>query len=207
MRNRPPVLNRYTSLPVALDVLSQKHITLLTPDLWEDRNDAYYLERYREEMGFSCVLAICFSLCGETFHHWHVFSHGSSGVCIEFDPARLLKSVANQEGFRTDEVSYRTIGTVRRSKPDPAAWPFLKRKPYKHEGEFRILYESNTETAPAKHVDIDLAAVRQVTLSPWLPESVADSVKDIITKIDGCDRLRINRSSLIENEDWKKAIG
>lgn len=70
MRNRPPILNRYTSLPVALDILSEKHITLLTPDLWEDRNDAYYLERYREKLGFSCVLAICFSQRGETFHHW-----------------------------------------------------------------------------------------------------------------------------------------
>jgi hypothetical protein len=207
MRNRRPVLNRYTSLPVALDVLSHKRITLLSPDLWEDRNDAYYLERYREEMGFSCVLAICFSRCGETFHHWRVFSHGFSGVCIEFDRAGLLKSFASQEGFRTGDVSYPWVRTVQRGRPKPETWPFLKRKPYKDEREFRIVFESKTDTARAKHVNIDLAAVRLVTLSPWLPESVANSVTNIIGKIDGCDRLKINRSSLIENEDWKKAIG
>ena len=207
MRNRPPVLNRYTSLPFAMDVLSRKRITLLTPDDWEDRNDAYYLERYRERMGLSCVLAICFSRCGETFHHWHVFSHGSSGVCIEFDRARLLKSVENQEGFRIGDVLYRTIRTVRRGGLPPKDWPFLKRKHYKHEAEFRILFESRTDGARMKHVEIDLAAARQVILSPWLPKNVGDSIKDIIKKIDGCKELKVNQSSLIENEDWKKAIG
>ena len=134
-------------------------------------------------------------------------SHGFSGVCIEFDKTELLKSVANQEGFRTGEVSYRWVRTVQRGKPEPETWPFLKRKPFKDEREFRIVFESKTVGKRAKHVDIDLASIRLITLSPWLPASVANSVTDIIRKIDGCDRLKINRSSLIENEDWKKAIG
>ena len=78
----PEILNRYTSLPIALDVLSQKRITLLSPETWEDRNDAYYLERYRVKKELCCVLAICFSIRPETFHHWRVFSSGSAGVCI-----------------------------------------------------------------------------------------------------------------------------
>jgi len=82
-------LNRYTSLPIALDVLAKKHITLLSPETWEDRNDAYYLERYRDERKLRSLLAICFSLHRETFHHWRVFSSGSSGVCIEFDKEKL----------------------------------------------------------------------------------------------------------------------
>lgn len=206
MSKRQPILNRYTCLPVALDVLAKKRLTLLPPDLWDDRNDAYYLERYRQARDFSCVLAICFSQCAETFHHWRVFSHGFSGVCIEFDKASLLKSLVDQKGFRTGEVVYRLIKTVRRSNLGPQQWPFLKRKPYKDEREFRIVFESKAETARAKHVDIDLASIRKVTLSPWLPGPVADSVMDIVKRIDGCDRLSVNRSSLIDNDDWKKAI-
>jgi hypothetical protein len=34
------ILNRFTSLPIAVDVLYRKRITLLTPDFWEDENDA-----------------------------------------------------------------------------------------------------------------------------------------------------------------------
>ena len=44
-----PILNRYTSLPIALDILVRHRVTLLSPETWEDRNDAFYLERYREE--------------------------------------------------------------------------------------------------------------------------------------------------------------
>lgn len=199
-------LNRYTSLPVALDVLLQKRITLLSPDVWEDRNDAYYLERYRKEGGFSTVLAICFSQQGETCNHWQVFSNGLSGVKIEFDKQALLASICNMPGFRTGEMAYSLIRTVQKSKPAIADWPFLKRKPYQNESEFRIVYESKTDTAQVKHVSIDLSTVRRVTLSPWLPDSISDSVKRCIRNIDGCRHLKVTRSSLIENASWKDAI-
>jgi len=202
----PSTLSRYTSLPVALDVLSEKRITLLSPDLWEDRNDAYYLERYKEQGGFTCVLAVCFSQSNETCHHWQVFSHGFSGVRIEFDKKALLTSVPTSGDFRSREVVYRLIQTVRNNKPNMDDWPFLKRKPYKNEAEFRIVYQSKADTSQVKHVGIELVAIRRVTLSPWLPESIAESVKETISRIDGCSRLKVFRSSLIENSSWKNAI-
>lgn len=203
---KPSLLNRYTSLPIALDVLCRKRITLLSPDTWEDRNDAYYLERYRMEMKFRSVLAICFSDRREAFHHWRVFSHGSSGVCLEFDKEKLLQTFANKTGFRSQKVTYLWVEEVEKKKPQIAMRPFIKRKPFDDEGEFRIIYESNTERTRAKQVHIDLAVVRKVTLSPWLPDSVADSVTSIIQRIDGCGRILVNRSSLIDNSGWRKAI-
>jgi hypothetical protein len=53
---------------------------------------------------------------------------------------------------------------------------------------------------------IDLAAVRKVTLSPWLPDSVAESVTSIVKRIDGCEGIDVNRSSLTNNSRWRKAI-
>ena len=56
---KPPsklaILNRYTTLPILLDILHKKHIMLLSPETWEDRNDAYYLERYRLKSKFRSV--------------------------------------------------------------------------------------------------------------------------------------------------------
>jgi hypothetical protein len=202
----PLLLNRFTSLPSALDVLSRKRITLLSPEAWEDRNDAYYLERYREEMKFRSVLAICFSLKRETFHHWRVFSSGSCGVCIEFNKAKLLQSVANQKGFRSGNVTYPLISQLQRNTPELETWPFLKRRPFEDEKEFRIIYESKTENLRAKHIDIEIASIRKVTLSPWLPDPVADSVRKIIKRIVGCAALEVNRSSLIDNAAWREII-
>jgi len=201
-----PFLNRYTSLPVAIDVLFQRRITLLSPETWEDRNDAFYLERYREEKELQTLVAICFSTLRETFHHWKVFSGGSSGVCIEFDKARLLKAFTNSKGFRYDEMKYRWVKTVKSKRPAVENWPFLKRKAFRDEGEFRIIYENSEAHERTKHVEIDLRTINKVTLSPWLPDPVVKSVRALIKTIKGCQQLKVNRSSLIDNAGWKKAI-
>ena len=201
-----PILNRYTSLPVAIDVLVQRRLTLLSPETWEDRNDAFYLERYRERKKLRTLVAICFSARGETFHHWKVFSSGSSGVCIEFDKNQLLKAFPSSGGFRHREIEYRLIKTVNESRPELKRWPFLKRKAFKDEGEFRIIYESRAAHEGIKHVDIDLSTVRRVKLSPWLPDGVAESVQALIKSIKDCESLSVKRSPLIDNAGWKRAI-
>ena len=201
-----PKLNRYTTLPIALDMLAKKRMTLLSPETWEDWNDAYYLERYRQELRFRSVLAICFSMSSETFHHWRIFSHGVSGVCIEFNKVMLLQSLNGTEGFRSSDVTYNYIPRLDGNPPDIEKWPFMKRHPFKAEEEFRIIYESKKESIRFKHVDLDLSAIKRVTLSPWLPEPVAESVINLIKSIDGCGHLNVNRSSLLDNATWRNWI-
>ena len=200
------VLNRFTSLPIALDVLYARRITLLSPETWEDRNDAYYLERYRDERKLRSLLAICFSLRGETFHHWRVFSNGSAGACIEFDKDKLLRLISGKKGFRHDKVSYHWIGDLRKQKPALESWPFSKRKPFEDEAEYRITFESKTDSLRAYSVPIDLSVIRKVTLSPWLPDGVAKSVITVIRAIHGCANLDVSRSSLINNAGWREII-
>lgn len=199
-------LNRYTSLPIAMDVLANRHITLLSPETWEDRNDAYYLEQYKQERKLGTLVAVCFSICSETFHHWKVFSSGSAGVCIEFNTERLLKAFGKGAGFRTGKVEYCLIRDVKNKRPPLNRWPFLKRRAFRDEQEFRILYESDNEKLRLKSVGIDLASVQKITLSPWLPALVAKSVVGIIKKIDGCSKMDVRVSSLLDNAGWRKAI-
>lgn len=206
MNPKPPILNRYTSLPVALDVLVEKRLTLLSPETWEDRNDAFYLERYREEKNLKTLVAICFSATGETFHHWKIFSSGSSGARIEFDKERLLTTFPSSGGFRHDTITYSLVKTVNKNKPEVDRWPFLKRKAFKDEHEFRIIYESANNYEHIKHVDIDLSSVKRVILSPWLPDAVTKTIRVLIKSIEGCKDLPVKRSQLIENTGWKRAI-
>jgi len=202
----PKFLNRYTTLPILMDMLWRKQITMLSPQTWEDRNDAYYLECYQEVKELGAVLALCFSTKRETFHHWRVFSHGSSGVCIEFDgPAFLARALANPD-FRCQPVEYCRIDELEAKKPAVSRWPFLKRRPFADEAEFRVIYESLTAGDLSQPLDYDIGSVNRVTLSPWMPKAVADSVIALIKTIDGCSDLYVNRSSLVENGRWKKAI-
>jgi hypothetical protein len=201
-----PFLNRYTALPILLDVLHNRHITLLSPNTWEDRNDAYYLERYQVKGKLGSVLAICFSLEKETFHHWRIFSHGSSGVCIEFDKLKLLQHFVPQADFRHKQVEYHWISDLKKKKPDLKQWPFLKRKPFKDEREYRVIFESSTSSLRHKNVPIDVACVRHVTLSPWLPKTVASAVITVIKGMPGCSKLSVSPSTLIDNAEWRAAI-
>lgn len=204
--SKTAILNRYTTLPILLDMLQQRHVTLLSPETWEDRNDAYFLEQYRLASELQSVLAVCFSERGETFHHWRIFSSGSSGVCIEFDKKRLLNGFAGLDGFRHKAVTYRLIQDLNRNKPELSSWPFLKRKPFKDEQEYRIIFESATENLRSKSVAMDLTSIRRVTLSPWLPTTIAPAIKTVLRCIEGCGHIEVRSSSLIDNAKWRAAI-
>lgn len=200
------ILNRYTSLPILLDMLVRKSLILLNPTSWEDRNDSFYVEKYRETKGLKSVLALCFTTRRETFHHWKVFSNGSSGVCIEFNKVKLLGFVRQVPGVRWRTVKYKLIKELRQHPPGVEDWPFLKRRPFRDEGELRIIYETSELCEETKEIPFDLRCIRKITLSPWLPASLRETVAIIINQIDGCESLEVNRSTLIENFSWRARV-
>ena len=206
MASLPDELYRYTTLPVLLDILARKSITLISPTSWEDRNDAHYLERYKATKKLKTLLAVCFTTRNETFHHWRIFSSGSSGVCIDFDANLLLPAFVAIRGIMAGPVVYKYIVQLQRRKPRIDQWPFLKRKPFDDEREFRILYKSEKEELDSLRVPFDLAAIRKIHLSPWLPRSISESIIQIAKSIDGCKGLKIQRSSLLETRTWREAI-
>lgn len=204
-RSEGSYLNRYTSLPIVLDMLEHRRLALLSPETWQDRNDAHYLERYREDRKIDSVLAVCFSRSRETYHHWSIYAGGASGVCVEFDRQQLLESIP-ATGYRHGAVRYRRIDKLELKNPSIKWWPFLKRKPFRDELEYRIIYEGETAHERVHYIPIKLSWINKVTLSPWLPEAVENCVIDSIRRIDGCSGLNVFRSTLINNARWRAVI-
>jgi hypothetical protein len=196
-------LRRYTDLPALVYLLTEKKITLLDPRSWDDVNDSYYLELYREKKGLESVFALCFTKTDETYHHWRVFGNGPCGVCITFNTRALKAAVKSVDGLRADRVRYRTVRGRRGETLETQALPFLKRYAFKPDREFRLVYESATMRASRPDIAIPLSCIERVTLSPWLSEDLAPTVKSLLHSIPGCDRLKIVRSTLINNEEWK----
>lgn len=199
-------LRRYTNLASTIYLLQTRAVTLLDPESWEDRNDIYYLKKFKEQHNLKTLLALCFTDTNETFHHWKVFSPGSDGVCVEFNQEKLLKHIRDREGFLYDYVDYEKIRTVKREPPDLRDLPFLKRIPYRDEQEYRIIYTNDFDLCLTYDVAIDLECIRRITLSPWMPKLLSDSVKETLKSISGCDSLEITRSTLLDNSQWKNAI-
>jgi hypothetical protein len=85
IKERKEKINRYTSLPILLDLLKRKKLVLLYPKTWEDKNDYQIILEYKRREKIHNLFAICFSTDDETIHGWKNYASGISGCLIEFD--------------------------------------------------------------------------------------------------------------------------
>ena len=199
----PTYLRRYTDLPALLHILSVKRITLLDPKSWDDKNDSFFMSLYKERKKLKTVLALCFSQTVETYHHWRVFSNGPAGVCIVFDRAALLKEMEKVAGISTNSVTYSSLKDAKARKLKVNHLPFVKRYGFRPEKEFRALYTSPDAEHFSLDVPIEINCIRSISLSPWMHSSLATSTVAAIRAINGCEKLKVSRSTLISNEQWK----
>jgi hypothetical protein len=195
-------LRRYTDLPSLLHLLRTQQITLLDPQNWDDKNDSYFLKLYKEKFGLRSVLVLCFTRTSEKYHHWRVFANGASGICISFRRESLLRAVRKIGKIRTGEVRYLKLDEIEKMKLKARDLPFLKRYPFEHEEEFRIVFESSRRLA-SLDIPVPLSCIDRITLSPWLHLALAAEVKKVIWGIEGCEDLRVHRSTLISNAEWQ----
>jgi hypothetical protein len=193
-------LNRFTTLPVLLDLLKRKKLVLLDPSRWEDRNDSCILAEYKERKKVKRVLALCFCYGDETIHQWKTFSDGTSGCCIEFDGVRLRK-LFDAHKLRHDFVRYKKLRELKKGSILVDEIPFMKRWPYRCEEEYRVIREDN-DPGPTYEIEIDLRLIRKVTISQKMPDTVYDTIKGYLREVSNNPTKKINRSTLYENRVW-----
>ena len=196
-------LRRYTELPFVIDYLQTNELALLDPSTWDDKNDSYFIKRYADDKGALSTAALCLTECYETYHHWSIFSNGTSGVCIEFNKDKFRAQLKGINKLRAETVQYKAIDELKTSPPSVNELPFLKRYAFKDENEFRLFWESEKPDCSIFKIKMPLTVVERIILSPWLPQSVVSHVKTTLKSIPGCEFIKIYRSTLVENEDWK----
>lgn len=193
-------LNRFTTIPFLIDMLSRETLTLLNPDFWEDYNDRVTVKAYQTETKSESIYALCLTDRNETIHHWNAFSNGTSGCCIEFNPEKLFAILNKDKNIVHDKVEYINIRDIKSS--NRSKLPYLKRKPFNPENEYRIIATSSKAQAPTYDVKIDLGIIRKITLSSKLPESVFESLMDVIQNINPNFKGQISHSTLFKNSRW-----
>ncbi|OOQ61910.1 DUF2971 domain-containing protein [Mucilaginibacter pedocola] len=196
-------LNRFTTLPVLLDLLQRKKLTLLNPKLWDDKNDSEVILAYKEKKNIKNLFAVCLSHGDETIHHWKTFSDGTSGCLIEFNAEKLFEIIDKVDNLKHGKVIYRKLSDVEKadSPIDVDKMPFTKRWPYRCEEEYRIIVESNTDETFFE-IDIPLDVIKRITISQHMPEPIYATLKNHLKGLRGDPKSRINRSTLYENKRW-----
>ena len=197
-------LRRYTELPFLIEMLQTREIALVNPQFWDDRNDSYYLQQYGSLTGLESIFCMCLTETNETYHHWRIFSHGTGGVCIEFHKGMLQEDVLTAPDLRAEPVIYRTLQDLRQSRPLTKDLPFLKRHAFSDEMEFRLFVARQKYKDGVFRVPVRLGSISRIMLSPWLPKTVATQTKNTLKAISGCSKLKIYRSTLVDNASWKK---
>jgi hypothetical protein len=202
-----PRLRRYTDLSAAIHILQTKSLTLTDPDRWDDGNDRFSMAEYKKRRGLQSLLAMCFADCGETYHHWRVFTEGKSGVCFELDKIAFLESLDALDGFEYRKVDYRRLNILSGNPGwNVADLPFIKRAPYKPEKELRVIFCSDDSSIDAVPVPIEPRWIKSIRLSPWMPKPLHDAVRRTLKKIDGFETLPVQSTSLIGSDTWKRWV-
>jgi hypothetical protein len=194
-------INRFTSIPVLLDMLKCKRLVLLDPASWDDKNDSAIMAEYKRRKKVDKLFALCCSQGDETIHHWRTFADGISGCCVEFSYAKLVELLKAVEGVRYGPVVYRKIWELKEGTIAVDKIPFTKRWPYRCEDEFRIIWEGSTPK-DCFEIPFDLSIINRITVSQRMPKPVYATIRKHLQ--DACDNpdQRINRSTLYQNDIW-----
>lgn len=184
-------------------MLQRQSITLLPPSGWDDKNDQLMMSTYAKGKQLKTLLALCLTSRGETYHHWKVFTDKSNGVCIHF------KQDGFKKAMRSSDVQVRKMQYLKLDELDPGAHrlenlPFLKRFGFGDEGEYRAVYQSKDAEAGLKRVDIDLDIIEKITLNPWMPAAIFETVRPIVEKLRQGAHFGVAHSSLIDNRRWRE---
>lgn len=202
MTESTKVFRRYTDLASLLDMLHHKAITLLRPDTWDDRNDQLMMKTYADCFELKTLLALCLTSRGETYHHWKVFTDKSSGVCIHFR-SNEFKQTMRAAKVTVKKVKYLKLNELVAKDHPIVTLPFLKRFGFGDEGEYRAVYKNKAAENCLKQVQIDLNIIERISLNPWMPEPVFNSVRTIIEAQRQGATFTVDRSSLIDNQHWR----
>ncbi|MEQ1510941.1 MAG: DUF2971 domain-containing protein [Sphingopyxis sp.] len=219
MTSSKNLYRRYTSLPVLIDMLVSKRITIVGYDSWADANDRYSMDSYKSLnpkvtfLGAYCVA----KSTNQTYHQWKVFADGQSGVCIVFDASKFENFCASLDSTRyiCRDVKYIPYMSSKNEQDkklheafvdvDRCNLPFAKRSGFSAEKEFRILYSSTDRDEKIHHIDFDTSMIAAVILSPSLPDGLLSSVKSTLKSIDGCPKS-VTKARLLDSRAWQQSL-
>jgi mRNA deadenylase 3'-5' endonuclease subunit Ccr4 len=190
----------YTRLPGLINILESKAFWLSDPDKWEDKNDCAAVNAYKRITGAEKIRAFCLANGLEMVHHWFAYAKGKDGCCIFLNKEKILGHIKGNEHFLTGPVLYYsqedlTAKKLREIKEvDEKQLPFIKRRPYECEQEYRILWTGKT-SEPEPFIPIK-DCIEYVTLSPRFNEYTAETVSSMLLNKYG---IKTKRSRILES--------
>lgn len=192
------ILNRFTSIEKMFEILTEEKLRMSDYHYWEDKNDVSLLDEYKAKVGIKSLFVLCLTDDSETIHHWGSFSEKLNACCIEFDVKKLLGSISRDKSLRYGKVKYIRIKDLKRELTNVKDIPFSKRFPYRNESEYRIIFESQ-KAKKEKATIVNHEMIKRITINQHIAKDVFNLIK---REIEGKYKIKVNRSTVINNKTW-----
>lgn len=204
------ILRRYTDVLSLLDILRHNRLTLLSPSRWYDQNDALGLKQYSARKGRGEAFALCLAEGKEQAHHWQIFAGHSHGLCIQFDRDEFIAFFRTKSNFPIlhGPVVYCNLTQIREMNAiETDVLPFLKRDTFEAEKEYRVVaWDDDLFDERSYTIRMPAKMIKKVTLGPTMPDTLADTLREIACKLNGCADIPFAHSRLVNNAAWARAI-
>ena len=210
----PRLLKRYISIKGLFEILDTGYLPLCDPKRWEDddKNDCAALQAFCRLKGEGTkARVLCFAEGEEVVHHWNTYSNKEDSCCLEFKDEFLkdLKGIGNKNllsGF----IDYKPLEEITRTnlkkliaegKTD--AIPFIKRRPYECDKEYRVIWYGEGKKVPEK-IRLKKGSIRGITLSPHIPDCVRREyqveIKKRLEKHYGKEEINVKQAHIMKSE-------
>lgn len=220
-------LYRILSFDHLVEWFETNRYVLLSPRKWEDPFERYLMEKIfpdkktlRYEKGR--MYGLCFSLDGISDALWRIYSHNQFGIRIRTTPEFLAKTISTASSLvggttyigAVNYYSTRELENKVRSLKDSiekevkteyvAKIMLLKRMPFRHEQEIRILhltYDIGPQT-DLFYFDIDPhTVIKSILIDPRAPDQRVRALKRYFQELCGY-KGRITQSETYKVPDF-----
>ena len=140
-----------------------------------------------------------------TYHHWHVFAPNPSGIRIQFNAILFDAWTKTIPGALLKKVKYVKLNEEAIKSIRLADLPFVKRHAFRHEGEVRLIIESQAADERVRRLPFELSMIEEVVVSPWLPSGIFESVRESIASAAGSAAFNIRPTTMLESPRFKRA--
>ena len=199
-------LKHYTSVSTLYKILTSG-FKFQNGESWDDKNDRYTLQKYREYVYPKNVLVLCFCDGAGNVYHWTALgktdsndstSHIKCSIVLNKD--KFLKYVDSIEGMSHIEMKYCRNNEILRCQMEDL--PYLKRNEFSIEKEYRVIYKGDKSEffLPDIIPYIDKIVIGLCT------EAEFEEIKQHITTTFHIDETKITQNLLKGSKDWNDNV-
>ena len=199
-------LKKYTKLKYLEDILCREALHLGDPSCWPDKNDRELIQFYLSKTDTKAIRSTCLTSAPDRYHFWAIFGEEALGVCLWFCSEELQKDIDGDKTLQQGKVIYKHQDSM--GKITTEEIPFLKRKQYGDEQEFRVLRKFRDNSPQDTWFKFSPCSLKKIYLNSWLTGDSFQKEKSRVNEllVGRYAHVKLNQNRVLNHKPWIDAV-